>query len=757
MHVIRWLLPLAVVVMTAPARADSRHLAPDELPPTSLKYTIHAALDPATREIEGTVEIEWAPLVDAPADAHIDAVPIHLYLNAFAHLGTTWIDGATSLRDFDFEKVADRFEAPWGDITPRTIRRLGSAPQDCTWRYIRPDDGNPLDRTLAEIDLDPPLAPGETLRLHIEFDARLPVPVARTGCHSTVGYCHVGQWFPKIALYDPRGTGRRTEAGFAAQQFHGPTEFYAPFADWDVTLDTPAGHVVLATGAQSAAAPPHGDPSAGLQRHRFVQRAVHDFAFVTARQLHVETHAHRPVGGGPPIDITYATPLETRDHVAVMRELAELTFDVMGERVGPYPFGTMKVIEPPFAAVETGGMEYPTLVTGALGDPIADWAVLRDTGLNEDVSSHEIIHNYFQGMVATNEPQEAFLDEGFTSYWDSEVRRVLDARRRRTRGLLGLRIDALRIVRYGLGRAAERIRQPMSSRPAWLFADGTHATQIYTRPDATLTTARLRFGQTAVDRLFRTYFHRHRFGHPTSDDFFTIADEVGPPEMAAFLREGWRQPQIPNYRVAKATTQRWQAPLGLVPSDREIVTVDAANRDERTRDGVGLPPGADDESGGIRVVIRDPGFADGALIVPGGVERRALAPVDLGRNHPDAPPLSDEIEEVEDDDEPKWHRADVTVEGPGWQHLPVKVRFTFADGVVADDEWDGRAPWRHYRFLRRSALHAVRIDPEGHLALEAPQFDNARRLEPDREAAGQWAGWMTRAAQWLALGGAQWL
>ena len=233
------------------------------------------------------------------------------------------------------------------------------------------------------------------------------------------------------------------------------TEFYADFADYDVTIEVPEGFTVVATGEGQ----PQPATQPGHVRTRFVQRAVIDFAFVAGKDLHVERHPFSPQGGGPTIAITYVTPADTAHQVTRMRTAAEQTFDLLGARVGPYPFSTMTVVQPPWKGMRTAGMEYPTLVTGVPGDPLADLPGLERLRFIETTIAHEITHNYFQGLVATNEQLVAYLDEGFTSYWDSEIEKALAGGDPGYSLLFGHPFDSLLNRRAGLPRVAELFEQ----------------------------------------------------------------------------------------------------------------------------------------------------------------------------------------------------------------------------------------------------------------------------------------------------------
>src|SRR5262249_14331246 len=96
-------------------------------------------------------------------------------------------------------------------------------------------------------------------------------------------------------------------------------------------------------------------------------------------------------------------------------EAARRTIETFGRLFGAYPWAVMSVIDTPMAALNAGGMEYPTLVT-TLGD-----VALAGVRLPEQVTVHEVGHNWFQGMLASNEVDEPFLDEGVNEYADGLV------------------------------------------------------------------------------------------------------------------------------------------------------------------------------------------------------------------------------------------------------------------------------------------------------------------------------------------------
>ena len=701
--------------------------ADDPLPAVKLDYRIRVRVDPSTRRIRGEERLRWVN----PSDTTVRRVPLHLYLNAFSHLGTTWMREQVRGR-FDPARFLERHPDPWGWIDPVSIRQ---GPSAARWRPIQPDDGNRLDRTLIEVSLPRPVAPGETLELRIRFEGRLPEPIARTGC--TPGFCLVAQWFPKIAVLEAKGVRHASRPRWAAHQFHAPTEFYADFADFDVTIEAPRGWTVGATGRQRGKA---GGAPGGYRTVRYTQRAVHDFAIVLGRDLHDLSTVHRPrAGGATPISVRYLLPRALAHQVRPARRAIERALDLYARRVGRYPYETLTVVMPPYRARRTAGMEYPTLITGGFADPVFERFPLRHVHVRELVLVHELGHQYFYGLLATNEQEEAFLDEGFTAHFEGQCLRALFGRQASAGWVLGRPIDDLEFYRFGLSRNREQIREPLTRRPSALYYPGTEGLHNYHRGALTLWTAVNRFGLPRVTRVFRAYYRRHRFGHPDVVDFLDVAREAGGAPMAEFLSEAFTRERIPDFRVVSVTSRSYSAPLGRVTDDRGSFVATDENRGAALRRLTTRR--MHDRDDRVWVQITDPGWSRGGAAVDGRTFwhgfRRGRAP----KPRSSAP----------------LHESRALITGPAWNNLPATVMLRFEDGVEVREQWDARAAWRGYRVVRPARLVEVRIDELRRVLLDVVPQNNGLALEPDRGFLADWTGWLGAAVQWLAGGLSLWL
>jgi hypothetical protein len=713
-----------------------------ELPPTGIRYDIRAELDPATRALQGSEEIRWTN----PTDEPIAALPVHLYLNAFAHSETTWMQ-QPALERLESGSLLKHETDPWGWSELVSVRVRGPAGErEATFRPIQPDDGNPLDRTLFEVTLPEPVPPGGEVMLAIRFSGRLPIPIARTGGRGD--FFLVGQWYPKIGVIEPAGVRHAPRARRAARQFHGPTEFYADFADYDVRFVMPEGWLVGATGRAVGEPVRLGaGPGRGRLEFHYQQRAVHDFALVAGQHLVDRWARHVPQGGGPAVDVRYIVPAGTEHQIPRWQRAVEGALDVLGRRVGPYLYSTLTVVATPLWAERTRGMEYPTFITGDSGDPLWDLPLLGSLRVPEITVVHEFTHQYFYGLLASNEQEEAFLDEGFTSYWGGEVMREVYGEAAAVGTFLGREVNDREFERVLLASVASRIREPLRQRPTWLLWPRTASIQSYGRPSVALRAVVARFGRERLDRVFATYFAHYAFRHPDFDDVLAVAEEVGGAELAAHLREVYTRPEVPDYAVVEAVSERWEAPLGRVMTAAGPMEVTRENREaliaqlvpEDVREGDGL----------VLMERTGPGWERGEEHHTGTIERLRVVPAAGTAVAARARKGAEEGGRV--------YESKVRLSGPGWDTLPVTVEFRFEDGVVVHDRWDGKAVWCAYRFWRPARLAEVRVDPEGQAWVDARPENNAQALAPARGFAAHWGLWLGALGEWMVGAMSLWL
>jgi hypothetical protein len=183
----------------------------------------------------------------------------------------------------------------------------------------------------------------------------------------------------------------------------------------------------------------------------------------------------------------------------------------------------MSVIDPPVdATAGAGGMEYPTLVTTA-GDSVFARPGVR---IPEYVTVHEVGHNWFQGILASNEAEEAWLDEGVNEWADARVMAELYGQRASLVDWMGWQAE-VGALRRSLDGAGD-LPSPIAT-AAHAFVDTrAYAESTYTATMRALQTLERTVGSQRFAAAMKAYTRAFAFQHPTGRDLFdTLGAELG--------------------------------------------------------------------------------------------------------------------------------------------------------------------------------------------------------------------------------------
>jgi hypothetical protein len=511
-------------------------------------YTLVATLDPDAHTVAGHGSIHWRNTSRRP----VRELWLHLYLNAFKS------EHSAFLR----ERVGGRGSAPPESFGSITVTRLalrppGGATVDASVDLLpqlelRTAPGDE-DETDARVPLPREVAPLESIDLDVAFDDRLPVVIERTGYRDH--FHMVGQWFPKLARLEPDGT-------WAHFPFHHLSEFYADFGTYDVTLDVPAAYTVGATGPAV-----ESRLEGGRRVERHVQSDIHDFAWTAwdAWQTVRET-----VDG---VDVKVLYPPGFGD--VAQRALASVRFALPYDsaRYGAYPYGVLTVVVPQSDASEAGGMEYPTLITSD-----GPWLTPPHVFVPEIVTVHELGHQWFYGLVASNEAAWPFLDEGLNQFAETDTMARWHGEGSASE-LFGLRVSDAAIQAVASNRA---VHDEPVAQPANTFSTGSnYARLVYSRTAAVMDTLARVYGEDAVVGALGRYTRQYRFEHPGPDEFLGVMREALGPRIADTLRialfdRGWVDYAVDDVGENSAIVRR-RGTLSF-PVDIELVMADGSTR-----------------------------------------------------------------------------------------------------------------------------------------------------------------------------------
>jgi hypothetical protein len=498
-----------------------------------VNYDITARLVPEEKKVEGREVLIWLNDSDVP----VSELQFHLYLNAFKNnLSTFMKESGGSHRGFKMD------EENWGSITLNKFQIQDGADLLAATSFLQPDDGNPDDQTVLRVGLPAPVKPHESITLAMEFTSKLPKVFARSGF---VGdFFMIGQWFPKIGVFQNKA--------WNCHQYHSTSEFYADFGVYKVAITVPEKYVVGATGKRIL----DQKNADGTRTVTHYQEDVHDFAWAACPDFveFKETYKlDEPRVETEMILLVHRAHLRQKDRYAgALRNGLEF----YSKSYGAYPYPTITLVDPAPGAMAAGGMEYPTLFTAET----MSWLPLG-VRLPEMVTIHEFGHNYWYGMVGSNEFEEAWLDEGINSY--SEIK-AMDRYYGAGRSMIDFGSWAIgdetfnRTSVIGSGRFDPIVKK------SWDFIGrSSYALNVYSKAALMLLTLERWLGEDVMAGIMRTYFERWKFRHPTTKDFVRVAEEVSGKDLSWFFDQVLYSPDKLDYGISDLRAEEVPEPEGL--------------------------------------------------------------------------------------------------------------------------------------------------------------------------------------------------
>jgi len=530
----------AALFAAAPLRAGPR------VPPVA-SYTIDASVDAE----HGLTGRETVTFTNRTTFAFRD-LALHLYLNAWRNDRSTWLAEQARGGGRPDRGLTAKDPARWGWSEIHRIALDDGTDLTSGLRYVSPDDGNPDDRTLVRVPLPRAVAPGETLVFRVDWQAKFPRAVARTGWKDD--YLLGAQWFPKL--------GVATDAGWNAHQFHSGTEFFADFGDYDVTLTLPAADKgrIGGTGVLRE----ETELAGGLVRAHFVAEDVHDFAFTACPRFDVvrDTFSAK---GLPNVDIVLLLQPDHRPLRDRYLKATKVGLEDFGTRYLPYPYPVLTVVDPPWGS-HTEGMEYPTLFVAG-GRELAPRAAQSPEG----VTVHEYGHQVFYGMLASNEFEEAHLDEGFNTWATLKALKAAYGDPSLVVRFYGIPVTFAGVtVPYPFGvtdrfhRWANGSSSDAMAVPSYRQLDGNAIrSNAYLRTTLLLTSCERTFGEAVWAKVMKTYATRFAFRHPTTADFLAVVKEVAGADAAASVAGILTTAGSVDYAVTSVQTRASSGPTGF--------------------------------------------------------------------------------------------------------------------------------------------------------------------------------------------------
>ena len=529
-HLPLWLflcaMPLSaqVLIPTTTSAINS----PTPLSQRVVHYEIDARYDAKSHSLDATETLTYHNLTGQA----LDTFPFHLYLNAFQP-NSTWVREAKreGTRGQNFEKwdpkgygaeEIKKFEvlAPENDLGALTSQL----------QFIHPDDDNKDDKTVVQVHLPKPIPPDGYVQFKIQWHDQFPQTLARTGWDrdGLVG----AQWFPKVGVW--------WHGAWNCHQFHAYTEFFADFGVYDVKITVPQNEVVGASGIEVSKV---NNPD-GTKTLTYHGEDIHDFAWTA--DPHYKDYYDTFQSSAGPVKIRIMMQPSHWSQAERHARITKETMERFDRWYGAYPYKTLTVVDPEPGS-QSYGMEYPTFITAG-----TSWFAPKGLLFTEIVVEHEFGHQYWYAMVATNEFEDAWMDEGINSY--TEVK-VMDS-------IFGP--DTSEINQWGV-TAGEREGQMLGymavadldamAQNAWQYVSGNSYGGItYGKTAVVLLTLESLIGEDTMRQAMHTYFMRYRFTHPTKEDFLKTVEEVSGKNLRWYFDQAVYGTQVLDYEVFKVSS-----------------------------------------------------------------------------------------------------------------------------------------------------------------------------------------------------------
>jgi len=523
---------------------------PTPLSPRNASYDMEVTLNPKTKILDGFEVLHWRNI----SSDVINELRFHLYLNAFKNTKSTFIkESGGQLRGLTFNEGAD---SNWGWIDVLSMKIQNGEDLTNKITFIHPDDNNTDDQTVISIPLAKQIKPGETVNINIKFKSKLPKIFARTGFAGD--YFLVGQWFPKIGVYEFPGIRYATKGGWNCHQFHANSEFYADFGVYNVSITLPQKYIVGAVGIKVD----EKKNNNGTNTIKFHAEDVIDFAWTASPRFKVVEKQWKHVN--------VKIMLQPEHFAQAGRHIKAITaaLDYFDKHVGKYPYPNLTIVDAPIKGFGSAGMEYPTFITSS-----SLWGMPEGIRITEQAIIHEFGHNYFMGMLASNEFEEAWMDEGINTYMESRIMNHTYGNKTSLINIAGYHEGDLESSRQGyVGMWNPKIAE--DSRYAWEYPDGGYGSITYYKTTIWLTTLDRLVGRKVMDEIMQTYFERWKFKHPCGKNFIDIVNEIVKKrlgnkfgeDMNWFFDEVLYGTNICDYELHGINISKIRKPLGIYDS-----------------------------------------------------------------------------------------------------------------------------------------------------------------------------------------------
>lgn len=492
-------------------------------------FTIEVVLNDVNKTLDGFVEMNYQ---NNSLDT-LQYIWIHLWPNAYKNDRTAFSEQLLQNGRTDFYFSPDEKRG----FINRLDFKVNGSPAGL--------EDHPQYIDVARLILPEPLAPGENILITTPFHVKIPFNFSRGGY--TDNTFQITQWYPKPAVYDQKG--------WHPMPYLDQGEFYSEFGDFDVKITLPEEYVLAATGQQVSSKTnevpleklqrPEEDtrkpiqskrnnqpligrknksipekssaalPSGKTVTYHFQQENIHDFAWFADKEFIVKQDTLLLPSGriiGVFAYHTAAGKEAWKNSITFLKDAITTRSKWLGE----YPYNVVKAVETKMAF--SGGMEYPTITNIS---PVEDEKSL------DLIIEHEVGHNWNYGILASNERDHPWMDEGINSYYGNryEALKYSNDRSELTRNFISKRLPENQMDLAYRTLTTNKKDQSIETRSA-AFSEMNYGLVTYHKTALWMNELQNFLGRTVLDRAMQEYYQRWKFKHPYPSDFKKIIGDV---------------------------------------------------------------------------------------------------------------------------------------------------------------------------------------------------------------------------------------
>lgn len=386
---------------------------------------------------------------------------------------------------------------------------------------------HPKYKDIGILSLKEALLPMDSIEIETPFFVKIPGNFSRL---SHVGQSYqICQWYPKPAVYD--------DAGWHAMPYHDQGEFYSEFAHYKVAITLPSNYIVGASGIlqeekeiafmNNRAADTSiyaerfkkSEPSSSVMKTiTFVQDSIHDFAWFADKRFIVRKGILNLSSNQRNVTCWV---LHTGYKLALWDSALFYTqraIQFYSKKIGEYPYQQYTVVDGTVSA--GGGMEYPLITNVNTPSNAKELDI---------VITHEVGHSWFYGILASDEREEPWLDEGLNSYYEylytkeyypsSLISDEFTGSKFINR-IIGLhKFEASYATKLAYLIASANQDDPAIQQHARSFTPFQYGAIVYSKTPLVLDYIASFIGADAFELAIKSYYSQFAFKHPTSINF----------------------------------------------------------------------------------------------------------------------------------------------------------------------------------------------------------------------------------------------